>query len=127
MDNLETRNLICIGCPMGCPLTVRMENGQITVTGNTCKRGADYGQKEVTNPTRIVTTTVRVEGGASPMVSVKTATDIPKGKIMDCISALKGVTIKAPVSIGDVILHNAADTGVDILATKNIAAANSAS
>jgi CxxC motif-containing protein len=45
MDNLETRNLICIGCPMGCPLTVRMENGQITVTGNTCKRGADYGQK----------------------------------------------------------------------------------
>jgi CxxC motif-containing protein len=123
MDNLETRNLICIGCPMGCPLTVRMENGQITVTGNTCKRGADYGQKEVTNPTRIVTTTVRVEGGASPMVSVKTATDIPKGKIMDCIAALKGVTIKAPVSIGDVILHNAADTGVDILATKNVAAA----
>jgi CxxC motif-containing protein len=57
------------------------------------------------------------------MVSVKTSTDIPKGKIMDCIAALKGVTIKAPVSIGDVILHNAADTGVDILATKNVAAA----
>ncbi len=58
---METRNLTCIGCPMGCPLTVKIENGTVlSVEGNTCKRGAIYGKKEVTDPTRIVTTTVHV-------------------------------------------------------------------
>ncbi len=62
---METeRDLTCIGCPMGCPLTVTMENGEvISVTGNTCTRGDIYARKEVTNPTRIVTSTVRVAGG----------------------------------------------------------------
>lgn len=61
---METRNLTCIGCPMGCPLTVKIENGTVlSVEGNTCKRGAIYGKKEVTDPTRIVTTTVHVSGG----------------------------------------------------------------
>ena len=61
---MKEKNLICIGCPMGCPLTVSMEQGQvIRVTGNTCKRGDIYARKEVTDPTRIVTTTVKVTGG----------------------------------------------------------------
>ena len=55
---MEEKNLICIGCPMGCPLTVKMEHGEVvSVTGNTCKRGDIYARKEVTNPTRIVTST----------------------------------------------------------------------
>ena len=118
---MEKRNLICIGCPMGCPLVVKMENGEVTsVTGNTCKRGDVYARKEVTNPTRIVTSTVRVSGGNIDMVSVKTKEDIPKGKIFECVKALKGITVPAPVHIGDVILRNVADTGVDIVATKNV-------
>lgn len=121
---MEKRNLICIGCPMGCPITVTMEAGEIReVTGFTCKRGATYARKEVTNPTRIVTSTVRVEGGISPMVSVKTAQDIPKGKIFDCADALRTVQVKAPVAIGDVVLANVAGTGVDVVATKAVAAA----
>ena len=70
-------NLICIQCPMGCPLTVTIEEGIVTgVSGNTCKRGEIYARKEVTDPTRIVTSTVRVTGGDTPVVSVKTRTDI---------------------------------------------------
>ena len=89
---MEKRELICIGCPLGCMVTVEMENGEIkSVTGNTCKRGDDYARKEVTNPTRIVTSTVMVKGGNLDMVSVKTRNDIPKGKIFDCVRALKGV------------------------------------
>ena len=84
---METINLTCIGCPMGCPLTVTMENGEVKdVTGNTCKRGDDYARKEVTNPTRIVTSTVICEGGKIDAVSVKTKSDIPKGKIFDAVS-----------------------------------------
>ena len=118
---MEKRNLICIGCPMGCPLVVTMNHGEVvSVEGNTCKRGAVYGKKEVTNPTRIVTSTVRVSGGSIPVVSVKTREDIPKEKIFDCIKALQEIEVAAPVNIGDVILRDVAGTGVDVVATKNI-------
>ena len=118
---MEIRKLTCIGCPMGCPLTVKLEDTEvISIEGNSCKRGAVYGKKEVTNPTRIVTTTVRVKNGSMPVVSVKTAQDIPKGKIFDCVDALRDVCVEAPVQIGDVILENVAGTGVDIVATGNV-------
>ena len=105
---------------MGCPLIVTMEAGEvISVTGNTCKRGDVYARKEVTNPTRIVTSTVRVSGGDADMVSVKTKEDIPKGKIFDCVKALKNVEVAAPVHIGDVLVKDVAGTGVDVIATKN--------
>lgn len=118
---MKRRELICIGCPMGCPIVVEMEEGKVlSVTGNTCPRGESYARKEVTNPTRIVTTTVRVDGGKVPMINVKTERDIPKDKIFECIAALRGVTIKAPVHIGDIILENVADTGVNIVAAGNV-------
>ena len=118
---MEERKLTCIGCPMGCPLTVVMNGNEVvSVTGTTCKRGDVYARKEVTDPTRIVTSTVRVSGGSIPMVSVKTKEDIPKDKIFECVRALKGIQVPAPVHIGDIILKNVADTGVDIVATKNV-------
>ena len=118
---MNTVNLICIGCPLGCPLTVEMEGSEVkAVSGNTCPRGDAYARKEMTNPTRIVTSTVRVAGSRLAMVSVKTASDIPKGKIFDCVKALKDVEVKAPVKIGDVIVENVAGTGVNIIATKNV-------
>lgn len=118
---METRELTCIGCPMGCPLIVEMDNGEVvSVTGNTCRRGDVYARKEVTNPTRIVTSSVMVEGGTLAVVSVKTREDIPKEKIFDCMKALKGVKVQAPVHIGDVIVKDVAGTGVDVVATKDI-------
>ena len=120
---MERKELICIGCPLGCNLTVEMDGGQVvSVNGNTCKRGDDYARKELTDPRRIVTSTVPVAGGNLPVVSVKTASDIPKGKILECLCALKGVTLTPPVQIGDVIVENVADTGVDVIATKSISA-----
>ena len=117
------RELTCIGCPLGCSITVTMNNTDVvSVTGNTCPRGDAYARKEVTNPTRIVTSTVRVEGGISPMVNVKTASAIPKSKIFDCTNALRDIVITAPVKIGDVVLSDVAGTGVDVVAAKNIAA-----
>ena len=133
MELIEKRELICIGCPMGCPLTVTIEQqtmeqkaaGQKTVTqvtGHTCPKGKAYAEKEVTNPTRIVTSTVMVEGGTLEMVSVKTKSDIPKGKMAECVDSLRGICVKAPVHIGDVIAADIAGTGVDIVATKEVPA-----
>lgn len=114
-----TKELICIGCPLGCPLTVEMEGNEvISVKGNTCANGDKYARKEVTDPRRTVTSTVKVKNGKLPVVSVKTATDIPKNKIFMCMEELSHVIIEAPVHIGDVVLKNVADSGVDVIATK---------
>ena len=119
---MAKKEIICIGCPVGCPLEVEIENGVVTkVTGNICKRGESYAQKECTNPTRIVTSSVVVQDGVEAVVSVKTERDIPKGKIFECVRALKNVVIKAPVHIGDVIVKDIAGTGVNMIATKEVA------
>lgn len=119
--NMEKRSLTCIGCPLGCAVTVELNDREIlNVTGNTCKRGDDYARKEVTRPMRTVTSTVRITDGVLPVVSVKTKADIPKEKIMDIMQSLKDLSVPAPVHIGDVILKNAADTGVNIVATKDV-------
>ena len=120
---MNTVNLTCIGCPLGCPIEVVMEGKEILlVTGNTCPRGEKYARKEVTAPTRIVTSSVRVYGSTKGerMVPLKTASDIPKEKIMDVIRDLRGVSVPCPVHIGDVLIHNISGTGVDMVATKNV-------
>lgn len=118
---MEEKNLICINCPLGCMLTAAVEGeAVVSVTGNTCKRGEDYARKEMTNPTRIVTSMVRVSEGYEKMVPVKTREDIPKGKVLECVRALKDVEVKAPVHMGDVIAENIAGTGVDLIAAKEV-------
>jgi CxxC motif-containing protein len=117
----ETKTLTCIGCPLGCPLAVDLEDGKVLkVTGQTCKRGEDYAKKEVTNPRRTLTSILPVVGGELDMVSVKTKTDIPKPKIMDCMLALKNLKVNAPVAIGDVIIPDICGTGVSVVATKSV-------
>lgn len=118
---MEIKKLTCINCPVGCSLKVEMDGENvICVSGNTCRRGEIYARKEVTNQTRIVTSTVKVVNGISGTVSVKTKEDIPKEKIFVCVQALRGIEVQAPVHIGDVILENVAGTGVDIVATRNV-------
>ena len=98
-----------------------MENNEVvSVTGNTCKRGDVSARKEVTHPTRIVTSTVRVENGEIAMVSCKTQNDIPKEKIFDIMKEINKVTVKAPVKIGDVLINDVAGTGVNVIATKDV-------
>ena len=118
---MKTVNLTCIGCPMGCGLSVELNNNKIvSITGNNCKIGENYAEKELFNPTRIVTSTVCVNGGVSPRVSIKTEHDIPKGKIFECVDVLKNIKVNAPIKIGDIIIKDIAKTGVNIVATKNI-------
>ena len=119
---MRDQNLTCIGCPLGCSISVSLsDNGEVSeITGNTCKKGEEYARKEVTNPSRVVTSIVKINNGDVNMVSVKTAEDIPKGKIFEVTEALKSVTLEAPVHIGDIVLKDVAGTGVDVVATKNV-------
>lgn len=112
------RTLICIGCPNGCLVTVdKNPDGSLSITGNTCKKGEEYARNEVTAPKRAVTSIVRVSGGKNPVVSVKTKEEIPKEKIAACMEEINRTVLKAPVSLGQVVIADVADTGVDIVAT----------
>ena len=109
--------LICINCPTGCEMTVeRGADGAVKVTGHTCPRGEAYAIAELTNPTRMVTGLVRVAGTRRPL-PVKTRTAIPKGKIAEVTNLLANTTVLPPKKIGDLVIENACDTGVDVIAT----------
>lgn len=117
---MERRELTCIGCPMGCAITVELEGEEIlSVRGNTCAIGDRYARNEVTHPERTVTSTVVVDGSEKPRISVKTKGDIPKDKIFDCMKEINAVRVKAPVKIGDVVIHDVAGTGIDVVATSH--------
>lgn len=106
---------------MGCSLEVTLDDKEvIEVKGNTCKIGAEYGKKECTNPTRVVTSTLKVNDGDIGMVPVKTERDIPKGKIFEAVKTLKGLTINAPIKVGQVLVENIAGTGVNLIATRTV-------
>lgn len=112
--------ITCINCPVGCRLTVELEDGKVvSVTGNTCPRGAAYARQECVDPLRMVTAVVPVAGSAAP-VSCKTRTPIPKKLIAACMKELAAVQLTAPIAAGSVILANVCGTGVDVIATKSV-------
>jgi CxxC motif-containing protein len=114
---MANKELICINCPRGCHLTI---DDQLNVTGNFCPRGAIYAKQEVTNPTRTVTSTVRISGAELPLCPVKTAQPIPKGKMSEIMASINGVSLMAPVRIGQVVIANVCGTGIAVVATRNM-------
>jgi len=107
---------------MGCEMTAQIDdaNQVADLKGHACKRGWAYAEAEVQNPTRGFHSTLKVDGGAVPLVSVRTAGPVPKSKLMDCADATRTVTVKAPIAVGDVLLTNVADTGIDLIATTRV-------
>ena len=117
---MKTMEMTCIRCPMGCRLTVTQDGDTFTVSGNTCRRGEEYGIQEMRCPMRTVTSSVRVEGGRRPVCSVKTAENVKKADIPEVLAAIRGIRVKAPVAIGDIVCPNIAGTGVNLVATSNV-------
>ena len=113
-------NITCIVSPMGCPLQVtKLDNGY-KVEGNTCKRGEKYGVEELTNPRRVITTTVRLNGSYLNLLPVKTEDSVPKGMMFEIMQELDKITVNAPINVGDVIVENILGTGVNIVSAKAV-------
>lgn len=104
---------------MGCCLSVKRIDGEkISVAGNSCAYGANYAETEINNPVRVLTTTVMAENGTQ--IPVRTLCPIPKQKLFDAMREVKMHCVKLPVVLGQVIIENIAQTGVDLIATKTI-------
>lgn len=116
---MTKREMVCVSCPMGCAITVELDdnNEVISVTGNTCPRGDKYARQECTHPERMLTSTVKVEGGRLPVLPVKSASPIPKEMLFDAMKEVNKVTLKAPVTFGDVAVKDILGTGIDIVVT----------
>ena len=112
--------ITCINCPIGCRMTVNVENGKmVSITGNSCKRGLEYAAQESVAPMRMVTAVIPVQGRKMPL-SVKTRSSIPKAEIFRCMQVIEGLTLTPPLQMGDVVCPNICGTGVDVIATKTI-------
>jgi CxxC motif-containing protein len=115
-----TENIICITCPKGCTLEVTREGKTVLKVKSGCKRGQEYVRRELTDPRRMVATTVRVRGGLHPLLPVATTAPFPKPRIFELMEALRRVEVQAPVYAGQVILPDALGEGVDIVASRTI-------
>jgi len=117
-----TKEMTCIVCPVGCQMTVTLEDSRVTnVTGNACNRGPVYAADECTAPKRMLTTTVfaEVDGRRVP-VPVKTKESIPKALLFDAMKVINAVTVTALASRGDIVVANLLNTGIDVILTDDV-------
>ena len=113
--------MTCIVCPMGCQAELTVQGKQVLdVKGCNCKQGTAYVVEEYTAPKRVLTTTVRLRGGTVSMLPVRTSKPIPKELLRSAVVALREVEVEAPTKIGDAILDNLFDTGVDVVASRSV-------
>jgi CxxC motif-containing protein len=117
----EKREFVCISCPRGCEITTVLDGKSIvSVSGNICHLGVKYVEDEVTDPRRVVTSTVRVRGGSSPLAPVWTEQSIPKGMILRLADELRKVEMTAPVKCGDMVLEDVFGTGINVVASGEV-------
>ena len=117
----DQRHFICVTCPVGCAIDATVEDGELReITGQACKRGLAFVREELTAPKRMLTTTVRVKGGILPLVPVRSTAALPKELLLPVAALLRGVALVAPVWEHQVVVSNVLDTGVDIVASRDL-------
>lgn len=111
----------CIICPNGCEIEAETEQEEIlSISGAACKKGEEYVRQELTDPKRNIASSVLVENGELPLVSVRLSSPIPKARIFDVMEEIKKLKLKAPVSAGQTVIHNVLGLGTDVIATKSV-------
>lgn len=109
------KTITCIMCPNGCEIDYDLSGGM-------CEKGPQYVKNEILNPKRTLTSSVRVTGGAIPLVSVKTTDSIPKERLRDAMKLIAELAVAAPVELGQVIRKDFMEEGIDLVATKSVKA-----
>ena len=112
--------LTCIACPLGCKLNINEEDGFIKVLGHSCVRGEDYGRNELKNPTRVVTSTVKISGTIYRRCPVKTKFAIPKRLVLDAVRLLENIELTSPMKEGQVVVANILNTGIPFVTTRDL-------
>ena len=118
---MNKKEITCIVCPIGCKIIIKTNGKKFELLeGNKCKQGVEYARSEALDPRRVLTSSVLVEDGIWPLVSVKTKKPIPKEKVFEVLKQIQRKKVKAPIKIGQVIIKNIVNTNTDLIATKSI-------
>ena len=121
---MTEKELICVICPNGCELKAKIEEGPRIevkeITGELCEKGSVWAEQELVNPMRSIASSIIVEGGDYPLVSVRTDTPIPLRSVSGVMNRIKSSRVKAPVRIGDVLIEGPAGTSCNIIATRHV-------
>ncbi len=112
--------LVCIVCPIGCRLKIEGDIENLVVTGNKCKRGVVYAREELTNPTRMICSTVKIRGGIHKVIPVKTEQAIPEKYKFEVMNLINNIELTSPVKMGDIVVKDIFGTGINIIATRNM-------
>ncbi|MBK5252886.1 MAG: DUF1667 domain-containing protein [Peptostreptococcaceae bacterium] len=114
------KTFTCIVCPNGCKLNATvLEDNKLVVTGNKCIKGIDFANNEIFNPKRMLTTTVKTTFNSMPYLPVRTESEIPKEKVFQVMNVLRTTVIKRQLKVGDIVIENVLDTGINVIATMN--------
>ncbi len=118
----EQSHFVCIGCPIGCPLQLTHEGKEIIeVSGQECNRGAKYAAQEFTDPRRVLTTTVAVEGGRWERLPVKVSAPLLKTQLFAALAVIHEVVVTAPVEQGQVLVRDIlGEAGLHVVATRSM-------
>ncbi len=112
--------IICVACPKGCRLRVNRQGETWLVSNQGCKRGVDYAKQEITDPRRMIATTVRIEHPLYPLLPVYTSSPFPKDQIGSLLQELRKIHLNPPMKMGEVVYKNALGTGIDVIASRDI-------
>lgn len=121
-NRMNEKKLTCVICPNSCRMTVWMDaiTHEVKIEGYTCPQGKEYGLNEYKNPLRTIITTMRIEGSLLPVVPVRSVKPIPKTKLADAMKIINAAVCKAPLKMGDVLIKNILDTGIDVIACRDM-------
>ena len=118
---MNKKEITCIVCPIGCKILVKTDGTKCEILdGNKCKQGIEYARSEALDPRRVLTSSVLVLDGRWPLVSIKSTEPVPKDKVFQVLDEIKKAKVKPPVNLGQIIIKNVSNTGIDIIATKSI-------
>ena len=116
-----TSKIICTVCPKGCEISIsELSTGNYNISQYSCERGKKYAEQEITNPSRILTTTIKVKNAFIKRLPVRSKEPVPKNSIIQLMEEIKKIEIEAPIKEGDIVIENILDTGIDIIASKNV-------
>jgi len=120
----KKKKIICTNCPLGCKINLVYADADeveiVEAQGNRCKRGLEFAKQEITDPLRVVVTSVRVEGGEIPMASVRSDKPVPLRLMEEIMGVIRQAKVSAPVRRGNIIIENVLNTGANIIITRTV-------
>lgn len=116
-----TKIQTCPKCEKACSLQIDYQGSTLfSVVGHKCHQGVVFAETLLGPALKTVSASVLVNGGAYPMVAVRTSKGVTSEQALKIIQEAGRLKVDAPVRMGQVLCRNVAQTGVDLIAARAV-------